>query len=171
MHTYIHAASGARTPIQAIRAAHPSMSIPPGADLLALGYEAVMHTAMPALAPGESAAPGPLEREGSGWRETWTVLPPPAAEAVIAAKIDFLWSAADRYTASFISGVAVGILAMGVMQRLPKCLAVAAWSGSVWAEYYRRKSLVTADSADDHDFSNFGPMPFSVPDLQAEVGM
>lgn len=94
-----------------------------------------------------------------------------AAAQRLADKQNALWSAADSYTRNYISGVAVGILTIGVMQGLPKCSAVAGWSGAVWAEYYRRKSLVTADSADDHDFSSFGAMPYSVPELQAEVGM
>lgn len=94
-----------------------------------------------------------------------------AEPQTIAAKTDALWQAADRYTTSYISGVAVGILTIGVMLGKPKCAAVAGWSGAVWAEYYRRKSLVTVDSTDDHDFSTFGTMPHSVPELQAEVGM
>ena len=79
--------------------------------------------------------------------------------------------AADRYTSSYISGVAIGILTIGVMQHKPKALAVTAWSSAVWAEYYARKALVTATSVDNHDFSSFGPIPHSVPELQAEVGL
>ena len=94
------------------------------------------------------------------------------AEAkVIADKIEALWAAADRYTSGYISGVAIGILTIGVMQQKPKALAVSAWSSAVWVEYYVRKALVTATSTDDHDFSGFGPIPYSVPELQAEVGI
>ena len=168
---YINISTGLSVGIQAIRAAHPTMSIPDGADLLSLGYESVAPVPLPALAPGESVVPGPLVRVGSGWRETWTVLPAPEPEAVIAAKQNALWQAADDYTRSHISGVAVGILTIGVMMGKPKCYAVAGWSGAVWAEYYRRKELVTVNSMDDHDFSGFGAMPHSVPELQAEVGM
>ena len=99
------------------------------------------------------------------------VLPAPDPADVIADKTEMLWQAADRYTAAHISGVAIGILTIGVMLGKPKCQAVAAWSGGVWADYYQRKELVTVDSTDDHDFSGFGPIPFSVPQLQAEVGM
>jgi len=67
--------------------------------------------------------------------------------------------------------VAIGILTIGVMQQLPKAMAVSAWSASVWAEYYTRKALVTHDSVDNLDFSSFGPIPYSVPELQAEVGL
>ncbi len=86
-------------------------------------------------------------------------------------KIEALWAAADEYTSSYISGVAVGILTVGVIQSLPKALAVSAWSSSVWTEYYVRKELVTLTSVDNHDFSAFGSIPHSVPELQAEIGL
>lgn len=89
----------------------------------------------------------------------------------IAEKIDALWRAADSYVSGYISGVAIGILTIGVIQQLPKALAVTAWSSSVWAEYYTRKALVTAESVDDLDFSTMGAMPYSVPELQVELGM
>ena len=89
----------------------------------------------------------------------------------VAEKIEALWQAADRYTSGYISGVAIGILTIGVMQQTPKAMAVTAWSGTIWAEYYARKALVTATSEDNHDFSSFGPIPHSVPELQAEVGL
>ena len=88
---------------------------------------------------------------------------------VIASKIEQLWQAADRYVNGYISGVAVGLLTIGVIQQKPKSLAITAWSQSVWNEYYVRKAAVTLDSVLDMDFSSFGPMPFSVPELQAEV--
>lgn len=86
-------------------------------------------------------------------------------------KIEALWEAADKYASGYISGVAVGILTIGVMQEKPKALAISAWSSSIWAEYYARKALVTVDSVDDHDFSSFGPIPYTVPELQAEIGL
>lgn len=45
------------------------------------------------------------------------------------------------------------------------------WASSIWAEYYRRKALVTYTSQDDHDFTSFGPIPYTVPELQAEAGL
>ena len=125
----------------------------------------------PLLAPGESYAPGQLQQEGSIWRQTWVILPPPDPAILIAEKTEVLWQAADRYTTGHISGVAIGILTIGVLAGGPKALAVSAWSAAIWTEYYRRKAALTADSADDHDFSGFGPMPHSVPEMQAEVGM
>lgn len=90
---------------------------------------------------------------------------------LVSEKIEALWQAADRYTSGYISGVAIGILTIGVLQQKPKAIAVTAWSSGIWAEYYARKSLVTATSEDNHDFTSFGPIPYSVPELQAEVGL
>ncbi len=87
------------------------------------------------------------------------------------AKIEALWNAADKYISGYISGVAIGILSIGVMQQKPKALAVTGWSSAIWAEYYARKALVTAASTDDHDFTAFGAIPFSIPELQAEIGL
>ena len=91
--------------------------------------------------------------------------------ATVAAKIDRLWAAADAYTSSYISGVAIGLLTIGVMQSKPKALAVSAWSSAVWDDYYARKALVTASSVETLDFSSHGPMPHSVPELRAELGV
>ena len=91
--------------------------------------------------------------------------------AKTAEKIDVLWSAADRYVNSYISGVAIGLLTLGVVQAKPKALAVTAWSSAVWDAYYTRKAAVTATSADDLDFSTFGPMPHTVPELRSELGL
>lgn len=89
----------------------------------------------------------------------------------VANKVQTLWEAADKYTSGYISGVAIGILTIGVIQSKPKALAVSGWSSQVWGEYYTRKALVTVDSIDNYDFSEFGPMPHSVPELQVEVGL
>ena len=91
--------------------------------------------------------------------------------ATIAAKIDRLWAAADAYTSGYISGVAIGLLTIGVLQLKPKALAVSAWSSAVWDDYYVRKALVTASSVENLDFSSHGPTPHSVPELRAELGM
>lgn len=105
---------------------------------------------------------------------TYTAPPLPSDEevaAVVAAKIEALWQAADKYVTKYISGVAVGILTVGVIQKLPKATTVSDWSSSIWAEYYRRKALITYISDDDHDFTSFGPIPYTVPELQAEAGL
>jgi hypothetical protein len=89
----------------------------------------------------------------------------------LAANVEALWRAADKYTASYISGVAIGLLTIGVIQGKPKALAVTRWSSSVWDDYYARKALVTADAPANLDFSALGPMPYTVPELRAELGM
>jgi hypothetical protein len=96
---------------------------------------------------------------------------PQRAADELSAKIDSLWRAADNYTSGFISGVAIGILTIGVLQQKPKALAVSAWSSQVWAEYYRRKAAITVNYSPNLDFSTIGTMPYSVPELQAEIGL
>lgn len=103
--------------------------------------------------------------------EAVALLPKPDASAIVAAKIEALWNAANSYESGYISGVGLSILTVGVLQSKPKALAVKAWSKSLWTEYYARKAAITATSVDNHDFSSFGPMPHSVPELQAEVGL
>lgn len=125
----------------------------------------------------------PVEIDGT-WTQQWQVteLSPEQVDAnqaaktqadaaLLKSKIEALWAAADKYTSSYISGVAIGLLTIAVIQQKPKAMAVTAWSSAVWAEYYARKALVTPDSVDNHDFSSFGPIPHSVPELQAEVGL
>ena len=93
------------------------------------------------------------------------------AAQTVATKIEQLWAATDAYVTGYISGVAIGILTIGVIQQKPKCLAVSTWSGNIWTEYYNRKAGITVDSVLDLDFSSFGPMPYTVPELSAEVGL
>lgn len=87
------------------------------------------------------------------------------------AKEERLWQAADAYQSSFISGVAIGLLTIGVLQQKPKALAIQAWSASIWDQYYSRKALITEDSPEELDFSACGPIPHSVPELRAELGL
>ncbi len=126
----------------------------------------------------------PQPWRGGGWRyvvdefviESWWADQYAAEQAerdtaTVAAKIEHLWAAADAYTSSYINGVAVGLLTIGVLQSLPKALAVSAWSSAVWDDYYARKALVTVSSVDNLDFSSHGPMPHGVPELRAELGV
>lgn len=82
-----------------------------------------------------------------------------------------LWSAADKYQTEFISSVAIGLLTIGVIRQLPKALAVMAWSQSLWAEYYVRKAAIQAGAEPNYDFTGCGVMPFTVPELQQELGL
>ena len=92
-------------------------------------------------------------------------------QAEVAGKIESLWIAADAYVSGYISGAAVGILTIGTIQQKPKCLAVSAWSNAVWADYYARKAAVQPGVDIDTDYSSHGPIPYTVPELQSEVGM
>ena len=74
---YIDPTTGLSVGIYNIRAAHPHISIPDGADLTDLGYAPIAQTPMPELQPGEFATPGsPIETK-NGWEETWVVNPRP----------------------------------------------------------------------------------------------
>jgi hypothetical protein len=87
------------------------------------------------------------------------------AAAKEAARIASLWQAAHDKEFSAISGSAIGMLSIGVSQAKPKCVAVQNWIMSFWTEYYTRK----ANGSTDTDYSAFGDMPYSVPELITEV--
>jgi hypothetical protein len=84
-----------------------------------------------------------------------------------AQRIASLWQAAHDYEFAQVSGSAIGLLAMGVMQGKPKCIAVQDWIKTIWTEYYTRK----AGASTDTDYSFAGPVPYSVPELMAELGL
>ena len=100
---------------------------------------------------------------------TASVQPPeqPAPDPAVAEaqRVAALWQSAYEYEFAQISGIAVGVLTIGVIQQKPKSLAISAWSKSIWDEYYTRKDNGSADV----DFSFAGPIPYSVPELMTEV--
>lgn len=110
-------------------------------------------------------------------RRVWQVYPLPDEEAqarlasAVASQQAALWAAADAWQTAYISGVAIGLLTIGVLQGRPKALAVQAWSGRLWGLYYQRKATITPYTQVDTDFSAAGPMPYGVPELQAELGL
>ena len=83
-----------------------------------------------------------------------------------------LWQAAHDYEYEEISGTAIGLLVLGVIQNKPKALAVQAWSKSIWTLYYIRKAAVT-EIYDPSllNFSSCGKIPHSIPELMAELGI
>lgn len=81
------------------------------------------------------------------------------------ARIESLWNAAHALEYANINGSAVALVTMGIMQSLPKCLAVQAWITSIWTLYYTRK----ATGSTDVDYSSCGAMPYSIPELMAEL--
>ena len=61
-------------------------------------------------------------------------------------RLEQLWQAAHDYEKSYISGVGLSILAVGVLLSKPKALAVSAWSAKLWNEtYYPRKLQGSTD--------------------------
>ena len=64
-----------------------------------------------------------------------------------------------------ISATVAGLVTRGVIQSKPKCMAVQAWVDALWAEYYVRK----ASGSDDMNFASVGAMPYTVPELAAEL--
>lgn len=92
-------------------------------------------------------------------------------DSKIAANVDLLWQAADKYQSASINGVVIGLLTIGVLNGLPKAVAIKQWCNTIWNTlYYPRKLLVT-DVYDPtlYDFSSAGDMPYSIPELDAEV--
>ncbi len=86
--------------------------------------------------------------------------------------ISALWQAAHDYEYAQISGVAVGLLVLGVLQSKPKAYAVQMWSKAIWVLYYARKPTITdVYNPAMQDFSSVGPIPYSIPELMAELGM
>lgn len=85
-----------------------------------------------------------------------------------AQRVASLWQAAHDYEFAQVSGSAIGMLAMGVMQGKPKCTAVHDWIKKIWnGNYYPRK----ANGSTNYDYSNVGPIPYSVPELTEELGL
>ena len=79
---YINISTGLSVGIQAIRAAHPTLSIPDGADLSDLGYAQLVGTPQPTLQPGEYLTSGPAQQVGGEWHATWVINPPPVPVSV-----------------------------------------------------------------------------------------
>ncbi|WP_114969380.1 hypothetical protein [Rhodoferax ferrireducens] len=82
-------------------------------------------------------------------------------------RVAALWQAAHEYEYAQVSGSAIGLLAIGVLQKLPKCAAVQGWIKEIWVAYYERKATGSTDT----DFSIAGACPHSVPELMQELGL
>ena len=114
--------------------------------------------------------PAPIE---GVWTQQWAIQEldvAVAAENLQRAevqRISALWQAAHDYEFAQVSGSAIGLLAMGVMQGKPKCFAVQMWIKSIWTLYYTRKAM--GDSSTD--FTSCGACPHSVPELMEELGV
>lgn len=95
----------------------------------------------------------------------------PFMAIVYAEQIECLWKSATRWQETYISGLASGLLTMGVLMGKPKALAIMQWSGALWGEYYIRKASILASGEVNYDFSDCGQMPYSIPELRAELGL
>jgi len=87
----------------------------------------------------------------------------------VKSKIDMLWRSASDYEHNAISGSAIGLLSLGVLQGKPKATVVQAWLKTIWDLYYQRKALTTYKSEPDIDFSSCGEIPHTVPELIEEL--
>jgi hypothetical protein len=94
-----------------------------------------------------------------------------ACPRILDKKYADLWEAAHNYEFQQISGSAIGLLTLGVLRSLPKCTVVQAWIKSVWVLYYERKELISFTSEPDLDFTVAGTIPYTIPELMAEVGV
>ncbi len=95
-------------------------------------------------------------------------LTPEELDERVCQNTETLWQSATAYQEQFISGAAVGLLVIGVLQQKPKALAVMQWVQTVWNLYYVRKAMLPT-APPDVSFSIVGPMPYSVPELQTEI--
>lgn len=163
---------------------NPNLSFRRGAvehAMLAHGCARVRQTDVPDFdVRTHTAVEMPPVLDGEDWVQAWEVLPlseqalrerADVEAARMRADVADLWACADAYQSGYISGVAVGLLMMGVMRGMPKALAVQAWSAAVWDAYYTRKAAVLAGAQADLDFTCCGPMPHSVPELREEMGL
>ncbi len=71
---YLHLATNTATPLHVIRAAHPHMSIPDGADLTGIGYAKLHPTTPPTPGPNQRVVAGEPVLVGGEWREDWGVV-------------------------------------------------------------------------------------------------
>lgn len=165
---------------QEIRAAFPNTSFatPFNPD----GYAVVFPTPQPVYDQYSQKCieqPPVLSVKGT-WEQVWQVVDLTGEELAAgltmkaedearseAARINSIWQAARDYEYAEISGSAVGLLTMGVMQGKPKCIAVQNWIHGIWAEYYTRK----AGTSTDTDYSVCGTIPHTVPELMEELGL
>ena len=84
-----------------------------------------------------------------------------------------LWQAAHDYEFAQISGSALSLLTIGVMQGKPKSLAIKSWIQDIWNLYYTRKATITNTQIPNVmlDFSSCGEIPYTVPELMLEVSV
>jgi hypothetical protein len=116
---------------------------------------------------------GPVVLIDGDWHKSWNIVDKTAESLAAEAasretiRIASLWQAAHDKEYEAISGSAIGLIAMGVLQGKPKCAAVQNWIKALWSEYYARK----ASGSDNLDFSIAGECPHTVPELMSELNI
>lgn len=158
---------------------NPTVSFPLSATAAsALGLDLIVQLPPPEVTNKQEAQLAGIEQVNGVWQVKWEVVAKDAATmaaettAKIAISIQQLWEGAHGYESKWITGIAIGVLTIGVVSKTPKALAIAAWDRALWAEYYRRKAALTGD--DDPSLYNFdfmGTMPYSIPEVQQELGL
>lgn len=92
--------------------------------------------------------------------------------------IGVIWSEANNYVESQISGAAYGMVtALIILNKITpgvglKGVAVKNWIDSVWSQYYTNKYLLQNGHPfiqSMTDYSSNGVMPYSVPELKIEL--
>lgn len=164
-----------------IRNAFPNTSFPQPFN--PEGYAVVFPVPQPAYDQySQKCLEQPPELPDKGtWQQVWLVIDLTGEEleaaqarkiadeqAKEAARIASLWQAAHDKEFSAISGSAIGLLSLGVLQQKPKSLAVQSWIQTLWNGpdgYYARVASGSADT----DFSVIGDMPHRVPELIEEI--
>jgi hypothetical protein len=168
--TYVDAATGVSV------AAEPAMNGTKFPPVLGLEFSWARESAYPTPVPeffGICPDESPIQVDGvlgvfsqPDWdqmrADEMSARPDPESKRIAA-----LWQAAHDYEYAQVSGSAIGLLAIGVLQGLPKCLAVQLWIKGIWTIYYERK----AGTSTDTDFSTAGSCPHTVPELMIELGM
>lgn len=112
------------------------------------------------------------------YEQTWDVMPLEGEELANAGllktqeeeqanktRISQLWQAATDYEQKYISGSAISLVTLGVINNKPKAKAVQEWINLIWQVYYTRKAELANN---DLDFSSVGPCPHSIPELMSE---
>lgn len=77
--------------------------------------------------------------------------------------------AAKQYIDRYITGVGLALLSAGVAANRPKAKAVARWCKSIYTESFNREQACRLGQSLDTDFSNFGDIPHTAVELDAEL--
>lgn len=81
-------------------------------------------------------------------------------------EIDKLWDSADKFIHGQISGGALTAIKLSALNGNEQCQAVEAWYQGEWAEYYRRRDLITESGENANtDWSERPLIPYAVRDL------